>query len=323
MDLSPTHIHLLLNHFPTIGFIIGLTLWVAALYANSDHLKQAALVVFVGIALITIPTYVTGNAAEEAICVGVADNPNACADTGLSKTLIEMHEGAAYLSLLFMVITGGFAWLGLWQYRRMLHVARWNTVLILILALVTLGLVSRAANIGGEIRHPEIRVTQLPTDAVGDAQLPLGRLVGNFIRDTPWTWVTAETLHFIGLSLLIGVLLLINLRTLGVIRAVPFGALDRLLPWAVLGLGVNTITGMLFFAAAPSQYTKNPAFYWKLIFLLVAGFNTLYFFFDKGWAVEPGHDTRPMSRLIAASALFFWVGVMYWGSMLPFIGNAF
>jgi len=51
MDLSPTHLHLLLNHFPTIGFIIGLTLYVAALYAKSDHLKQAALVIFVGVAI--------------------------------------------------------------------------------------------------------------------------------------------------------------------------------------------------------------------------------------------------------------------------------
>jgi uncharacterized membrane protein len=319
IDLSPTHIHLLLNHFPTIGFIIGLTLYVAGLYAKSDHIKQAALVVFVGIALITLPTYVTGNAAEEALCLPAADAPTACADTGLSKPLIEMHEGAAYLSLLFIIITGGFAWLGLWQYRRIFRIARWNTVLILVLSIVTLALVSRAANIGGEIRHPEIRLTQ---DVAGQPA-PLGRVVGNFIRDTPWTWVTAETLHFVGLSLLIGVLLLINARTLGLIKTVPFGALDRLLPWAVLGFGLNTITGMLFFAAAPQQYTKNPAFYWKLVFLLAAGFNTLYFFFDKGWAVEPGHDTRAVSRLVAASALFFWVGVMYWGSMLPFIGNAF
>jgi uncharacterized membrane protein len=320
IDLSPTHVHLLLNHFPTIGFIMGLTLYVAGLYARSDHVKQAALVVFVGVALITIPTYCTGNAAAERLCVPARDNPTICADTEMSRTLIEMHEGAAYLSLAFMIITGGFAWLGLWQYRRIFHIARWNTVLILVFSIVTLTLVSRAANIGGEIRHPEIRLTQ---DLAPGDTMPLGRLVGNFIRDTPWTWVTAETLHFVGLSLLIGVLLLINARTLGIIKTVPFGALDRLLPWAVLGFGLNIVTGMLFFAAAPQQYTKNPAFYWKLVFVIAAGFNTLYFFFDKGWAVEPGHETRPVSRLVAASALFFWVGVMYWGSMLPFIGNAF
>jgi len=317
MDLSPTHLHLLLNHFPTIGFIIGLILFVAALVAKSDHLKVAALVVFVGIALLTIPTYVTGGAAEEALCVPSADGP--CTDVAMSKPLIEKHESAAMVALLVMMFTGGFAWLGLWQYRRLLRLPSWNVAAILVLSVVTLALVSQAANLGGEIRHPEIRITQ--EAATGD--LPLGRTVGNYVRDTPWAWVVSETLHFIGLSLLIGIMLLVNLRTLGVMKNIPFGAVDRLLPWSILGFGINIITGFLFFAAAPGQYTKNPAFYWKLVFILLAGFNTLYFFFDKGWASKPGTDAPMFSKLVAGCALCLWVGVMYWGSMLPFIGNAF
>jgi hypothetical protein len=145
----------------------------------------------------------------------------------------------------------------------------------------------------------------------------------NFVRDTPAAWIVSETLHFVGLSMIVGVLLLINLRTLGVIQTVPFGALDRLLPWAVIGFGINAITGMLFFAAAYGQYVKGYAWYCKLGFIVAAGFNTLFFFFDKGWATEPGVPARPLSRVVAFSALFFWVGVMYWGSMLPFLGSAF
>jgi len=320
MDLSPTHLHLLLNHFPTIGFIIGLTLFVAALYADSDHLKQAALVIFVGVAILTIPTYASGNAAQTAICVAELADP--CSDASVSRPLIEEHEGAAFASLMLMFVTGGFAWLGLYQYRRMLRLPRWNAVMILVLALVTFAAASRAAALGGEIRHPEIRVAQVePVDTT--AARPLARVVGNFVRDTPAAWIVGETLHFVGLSMIIGVLLLINLRTLGVIRTVPFGALDRLLPWAVIGFGINAITGMLFFAAAYGQYVKGYAWYCKLGFIVAAGFNTLYFFFDKGWATEPGIPARPLSRVVAFSALFFWVGVMYWGSMLPFLGSAF
>ena len=100
MDLSPTHFHLLLNHFPTIGFIIGVTLFVAALVARSDHLKQASLAVFVAIALVTIPTYVTGDAAAKALEAAGGD---------VSQSLIETHEGAALLSLVCMEITGAFA----------------------------------------------------------------------------------------------------------------------------------------------------------------------------------------------------------------------
>jgi hypothetical protein len=316
MDLSPTHLHLLLNHFPTIGFVIGLTLFVAALYADSDHLKQAALVVFVGVAIITIPTYASGNAAQVTLCV--ADGGDPCADTNISRPLIEAHEGAAFASMMMMFVTGGFAWLGLYQYRRLLHLPRWNAGLVLVLALLTFAGMSRTAALGGEIRHPEIRVTQLT-----EGDRPLGRMVGDFVRDTPEAWIVSETLHFIGLTMIIGVLLLINLRTIGIIKTVPFGALDRLLPWAVIGFGINAVTGMLFFAASYGQYVTGWVWYAKLGFIVAAGFNTLYFFFDKGWAAEPGTPVRPLSRLIAVSALFLWVGVLYWGSMLPFLGSAF
>ena len=98
---------------------------------------------------------------------------------------------------------------------------------------------------------------------------PLARTVGNYVRDTPWTWVTAETLHFVGLTILIGVLAIINLRLLGFMKNVSPSLLMRLLPWGMIGFAINTMTGMLFFVAAPQQYQDNPAFYWKLIFLML------------------------------------------------------
>jgi uncharacterized membrane protein len=216
MDLSPTHIHLLLNHFPTIGFIIGICLFAAALIARSDHLKQASLVIFVGIAMLTIPTYVTGNAAQARII----DNP------GVSAVLMNMHEGAALYALILMEITGGFAWLGLWQYRRQYKLPRWNVAVILVLSVITLATVAQAAALGGEILHPEIRVTQeIETEQ-------FARMIGRVISESPYIWVALEALHFIGLSLLIGVTLLINVRALGVMKQIPWGAIDRLLPWA-------------------------------------------------------------------------------------------
>ena len=308
MDLSSTHIHLLLNHFPTIGFIIGLALFVGGLIARSDHIKVASLVILAGIALLTIPAYVSGNAAQENLVNSNAD---------VSAVLMDMHEGAALLSLLLMQITGAFAWLGLWQYRHGLHLRRWTVAVVLVFGVLTFGAVSRAASLGGEIRHTEIRVTQeSPAEQ-------LGRTIGNYVRDTPAAWVACEALHFVGLSLLIGVMLVVDLRALGFMKAVPFSAVDRLLPWALLGFGINVVTGMLFFAASPGQYANNPAFYWKMVFLLAAGANTLYFFFDRGWASAPGMDTPVFSKLVASSALFLWIGVLFWGSMLPFIGNAF
>jgi hypothetical protein len=145
MDL--THIHLLLNHFPTIGMIIGGGLFLLALIMNSDDLKHASLVVILGIALISIPTYMSGNGAHAAI----KSLP------GISKSLIGDHEGAALVAMACMQVLGAFAWLGLWQFRRLSRIPNWNLAAVLILTVVTFGLMARASNIGGEIRHAEIR----------------------------------------------------------------------------------------------------------------------------------------------------------------------
>jgi uncharacterized membrane protein len=307
--MDPTHLHLLLNHVPTVGFGVGVALFVISLAARSNDLKRGSLVVFVGVALLSIVTYVTGNAAQEA----VMENPD------VTESMIVTHEGAAFLALGFMELVGGLAWFALWQFRRTSRLSGGMGGVILILSLVTLVLMTGAANLGGLINHPEIRGAEEVTTRIG----PLARTVGDFVRDTPWTWIAAETLHFIGLSLLVGVITLIDLRMLGVMKQVPFAALDRLLPWAILGFSMNVFTGMLFFAAAYGQYTANEAFYWKLVFVLVAGANTLYFTFDRAWTLEPGRDAPMLSKAAATVALLSWVLVMYYGSMLPFIGNAF
>ena len=308
MDL--THIHLLLNHFPTIGSIIGGGLFVLALVTDSDELKRASLVVLLGIALISLPTYMSGSGAQERLKT----------DPGVSQSLVETHEGAAFEAIGFMELTGAFAWLGLWQIRRLARIPKWNLALILVLTLVTLGLMTRAANIGGEIRHAEIRAGDGSVTPEG----ALARRVGTFVTETPWMWPTCETLHFIGLTLLLGVVLLVDLRVLGVLKGVSFPSLHRLLPWAAFGFGVNVITGMLFFVGMPVQYTGNPAFYWKVALVMLAGLNAVYFtVLEEPWELGPGDDAPLTAKIAAASAMILWVGVMYFGSMLPFLGNAF
>ena len=307
--MDTTHLHLLLNHVPTIGFVVALGFYIVSFIGKSDHVKQASLALMVGIAFLTIPTYVTGNAAWEHI-QSMDDMRQSAAET---------HEGAAFLALVAIQVTGALAFLGLWSMRRTGSLSHAATGVIFIFASISFVLVAGAANLGGEIRHTEIRPPEESVTAIG----PLARTVGNYVRDTPWTWVTAETLHFVGLTILIGVLAIVNLRLLGFMKNVSPNLLMRLLPWGMIGFAMNTLTGMLFFIAAPQQYQDNPAFYWKLIFLMLAGTNVLYFTFDHGWQVESGRQAPSLSKVLAVSALFLWVGVMYWGSMLPFIGNAF
>ena len=144
------------------------------------------------------------------------------------------------------------------------------------------------------------------------------------MTDQTYVWPASETLHFIGLWLIFGIILLVNLRLLGLMPSIPYSAVHRLLPWAAVGFMVNVITGMLFVTATPDQYGENISFLWKIIFLVVAGFNLLYAtVFEGPWHVEAGQKAPLRVRIAGASAIIAWGGVMYFGRMLPFLGNAF
>jgi hypothetical protein len=147
------------------------------------------------------------------------------------------------------------------------------------------------------------------------------------VRHFPWIWPASETLHFMGLAMLIGAVGLVDLRMLGVAKGVPFAALHKLVPWGIAGFVINTITGILFFAGDPFQYINNIAFGLKILFILLAGLNMAAFYlfgvFRTAEALGPGDDAPLSAKVIAGSSLFLWIGVMYLGRMLPFIGNAF
>jgi hypothetical protein len=186
---------------------------------------------------------------------------------------------------------------------------------------------ARAANLGGEIRHPEI--LDGATIPAVDPQAFLATAISDVMVNSPWVWPAAETIHFLGLSLSIGVLLAVNLRILGAMKSVPFAEVHRLLPWGMLGFGANLITGMMFFVGQPAQYLASSPFYWKIVFLMVAGANFLYLtVFGRAWAREgPDATTRFDASLadkaMAVGSIVAWLAVLYAGRMLPFIGRSF
>jgi uncharacterized membrane protein len=312
------HVHLLLNHFPTIGMLVGLGVIVSAIATRSDDLKRASLVIFFAIALLSIPAFVTGTSAKLAL----QKAPE------VSKAMIDTHETAAFEGLWAMELTGILAWLGLWQYRRLSRVPQGTLTAVLLMALVTFGLMSWAAFIGGEIRHPEVRSNPNPTAAAEEtaaANPPLARALGDAFVNATWGWPACETIHFVGLSLLFGVVMLVDLRMLGFMKGIPFSTLHRLLPWGILGFGLNVVTGMLFFIGAPPGfYVTNATFFWKLALILVAGANALYFtVFDQPWTLGAGDEPPMAAKVAAASGIVLWTGVIYCGQMLPFLGHSF
>jgi hypothetical protein len=310
------HVHLLINHFPTIGMILGLGLLLLSFIRKNDHLKKVSLEVLFLIALATLPVYVSGQAAAETLK----------GQSGVSAEAIMAHNDAALASFIMMEITGFFAWLVLWRMRRIGWPTTGLTYAVLVLSVMTVAAVARAANIGGDIRHPEISGGQYAGLFGQSSGTPLisAAAIKDFVLQHPFVWPTCETLHFLGMSLMFGVLMIVNLRLVGWLRGMSFASVHRLLPFGLMGFGINFITGMFFFIAASEQYTQNVAFHYKVILLMLAGVNYLVLtVYDEAWALPASAEAPLSGKLLGASALVLSIGVMYFGRMLPFIGNAF
>ena len=140
-----------------------------------------------------------------------------------------------------------------------------------------------------------------------------------FMRTT-WGWPAAESVHFIGLSLLVGTIFLFDLRLLGMAKRIPISALHRLVPWGLLGYGITAASGMLFLIAEPDQYVYNPAFQFKVLFMIVAGFNaTAFHLTSYRRSVGRNEAAAPRSaQIIAATSLCLWISVIVAGRLLTF-----
>ena len=126
---------------------MGWRSWFGGSCARATEIKRTGLLVFVAIALVTIPTYLTGEAAEDM----VEHLP------GVSEDLIENHEDAGKIALVATSVLGGLSLIRLLIPARFAAVGGPLTVLVFVFSLGVAGWLARTANLGGQIRHPEIR----------------------------------------------------------------------------------------------------------------------------------------------------------------------
>lgn len=145
--------------------------------------------------------------------------------------------------------------------------------------------------------------------------------VHDFVLSDGKIWPVLESLHYVGLALLFGTIVLYDLRVLGLAKAVPPSALHRLVPFGIAGFLINLATGLMFFSGAPDQYVYNAAFRAKLIFFALAGLNVALFY---SWAyagvrnLGAGADAPWRAKVATGISLVAWCGVMVAGRLLTF-----
>ena len=144
--MSTVHLHLLLNHVPVIGTIVGLFLLAWAVFRRDQGLARATLGLFAILAVVALAAFLTGEPAEEAV-EGLA---------GVTEGSIERHEEAALLATIALGVLGAASLGALVWFRRRALPGR-VLALMLVLALVPAGAMAWTANLGGQIRHTELR----------------------------------------------------------------------------------------------------------------------------------------------------------------------
>lgn len=312
--MNLAHLHLLLNHFPIIGTVVALGLFIVSFIGKNDDLKRSSLIIFAAIALLTLPAFFSGIGAQRAVRK----------DPLVSTAVIDRHEGAAMLALFFMLITGALALIELWKRRRIATEKPWSGTLlaILLFSLITAGLMARVGTTGGDIRHPEIWSVKDVTQETGLSALvhifePTPSKFTDLMLVSKYWWAFMMDLHFIGLALLIGTVGILNLRVLGFEKRLTGASLHRLMPWAMAGFGINVLTGTLAFIGMPSYYAFDAAFWLKILALLLLGLNAAVFYltdaFESVERLGPGEEAPRLAKLVAGSSLFLWFAVITLG----------
>ncbi|HUJ19471.1 MAG TPA: hypothetical protein VL197_15910 [Nitrospirota bacterium] len=153
------HLHLIINHVPVIGVPGVILLLVYGMVRKSGEVLALSLALFVLLALMTPAVFFSGQAAEDT----VKKLP------GVTEGYIGRHEEAADIALTLVEILGAMSLAGLFLLRRKGAIPKWVSFLVLVAALITAVVVGFTANLGGQIRHPEIREgagSTLPTGTV-------------------------------------------------------------------------------------------------------------------------------------------------------------
>lgn len=150
--------------------------------------------------------------------------------------------------------------------------------------------------------------------------------VSRAVVEQTWIWPAAETVHFIGLALVMGIVGLLDLRLMGFLARIPIGALHEMVPFALAGFALNLCSGTVFLVGHPEQYAHNLSWWLKALSLAVAGGNALVFerlYAAQTMASQPGAPMPAAVRWIGAISMASWLSVLFWGRMLPFVGNSF
>jgi hypothetical protein len=150
--------------------------------------------------------------------------------------------------------------------------------------------------------------------------------IGNYVAAHDWVWPLCETLHFVGMCVLLGTVGVVDLRILGVAKGIPIKLLEKFIPLGVMAFLVNLATGFIFIAGnpvgGPMEYLTNLSLQLKMLLVLIAGINLLIFYvrgINRSLAsVPPDGDAPVGAKAVAAVSITAWIMVIVMGRFIMY-----
>jgi hypothetical protein len=143
------------------------------------------------------------------------------------------------------------------------------------------------------------------------------------LRMSTWFFPTFDTIHTLGIVLVAGTIMLVDLRLLGLaLGSEPVAAVvQRIVPWTLRGFTLMFVTGALLFSSEAVKLYHSPAFRIKLVLLALAGLNALIFhrtiYRDvRNW--DPTAPTPLRARLAGLLSLAFWIAIITAGRAIAY-----
>ena len=134
------------------------------------------------------------------------------------------------------------------------------------------------------------------------------------LQSHPWAYPVLEAIHILGIALLLGNLVLLELRVFGRASVLPIEALARLsLSIALTGFAIAAITGLLMFSTQPAELLANRSFVLKMLLLVAAGCNAAWFHGRGSLARLDG-----LARAQMLLSTLIWIAVVLCGRWIAY-----
>ena len=145
---------------------------------------------------------------------------------------------------------------------------------------------------------------------------------GRFMRESLWAFPIAEAIHIMAFAIVVGSIVVLDLRLLGLSRRIPVAKLSaHIVPWTLGAFAFAVASGLSMFTAHTADYLTNPVFMLKMGLILAAGVNAAMLHVGAmqsgaAWDIAAGTPLRV--KVAAGASILLWLSVIACGRLLAY-----